>query len=231
MNDAIVIKKYLVKSMGFVDKNIIYLKNPTSGELTRVFGTEKDYKGQLYNWVKKGKSDVFVYYAGHGAPDIDTGEPYIVPADVHPDYVKQSGYPLRMLYQNLNKMEAKSITVVLDACFSGSSEKGMLIAKASPLGLSMAMEAPQKINLLCAANKGEIASWYPEKKHSLFTYFFLKALQGCADKNKDEIITLDEVEEYTVEKVADLARREYNRKQYPQLLGDKKAILIRGLKK
>ena len=41
---------------------------------------------------------------------------------------------------------------------------------ASPIG---------RINLWIFIN--QISSWYRDQKHSLFTYYFLKALQGDAD--------------------------------------------------
>lgn len=228
LNDAQLVKEYAINTLGYRLGNIIYLENPTKGDFERVFGTEKSYKGQLFNYVKPGKSDVFVYYSGHGAPDIETKAAYFVPSDCHPNFVKLGGYPLDLFYQNLGKIPAKSITVVIDACFSGASEKGMLIARASPLAIEPVKgKIPAGINLFTSSRADEISSWYPEKGHGLFAYFFLKALQGEGDKNKDKNLTFGEIRDYLIENVPYQARRMYNRSQNPEFIGNEKIVFVR----
>ncbi len=230
LNDAQLVKEYLIKALGYRQGNIIYLENPTQAEFARVFGTKESFKEQLFNYVKPGKSDVFVYYSGHGAPDIETKEGYFVPSDCHPDHVKVNGYSLDLFYENLGKVPAKSITVVIDACFSGGSgsEQGMLIAKASPLAIvAVKGKVTKNINLITSSAGDEISSWYPEKQHSLFTYFFLKALQGDGDKNKDKALTFGEIAEYLAGNVPYLARRLYNRNQTPTFIGTRNKVLVR----
>ncbi|MGQ9679095.1 MAG: caspase family protein, partial [bacterium] len=226
-NDGKILKEYLKKTLGYKEENIIFLENAKKSDFERVFGSEKDYKGKLYNYVKANKSDVFIYYTGHGAPDIETKSGYFVPVDCHPDYIRLNGYALETFYKNLLQIPAKSITVVIDACFSGASERGMLIAQASPLVVaSMPKEISGNLNLFTSSGPDEISSWYPEKRHSLFTYYFLKALQGEGDKNKDEAITLGELKEYVSENVSYRAQR-LNRKQTPTFKGDEKMVMLR----
>jgi len=47
-------KRYLTRTLGFREENIIYEENATGAVLTRIFGTDDTAKGQLYNWVKDG---------------------------------------------------------------------------------------------------------------------------------------------------------------------------------
>src|SRR6185369_2187623 len=79
--DAQMMRDYLTRTMGF--DNIIYAENATLTKFYEIFGTKDDYRGKLFNWVKPGQSRVFVYYVGHGAPDVDTGEAYFVPVDAN----------------------------------------------------------------------------------------------------------------------------------------------------
>ena len=58
--------------------------------------------------------------------------PYFVPVDANPRDLKSNGYRLQTFYDNLAKIPAKKMTVVLDACFSGNSEKGLLCKDISP---------------------------------------------------------------------------------------------------
>ena len=72
----------------------------------------------------------------------------------------------------------------------------------------------------------QISSWYREKKHSLFTYFFLKALQGNADENNDKQLTISEIETYINEHVPYQARR-IDRQQTPEVTtSNKDRVLV-----
>ena len=227
LNDAGLVKAYLEKALGYREGNIIYLENPTKADFEKVFGNKDNPEGQLYDYVRKGKSDVFVYYTGHGAPDLGSKEGYFVPADSDPNYVKFSGYPLNVFYRNLSRIPARKITVVIDACFSGMSDKGTIIKEASPLLVVPKIPGAGKMDIFTSSRADEISSWYPDKGHSLFTYYFLKGLQGAADKNKDKKVSYGELAEYISENVGYYARRLYGRKQNPTFTGAKDEIFAR----
>lgn len=97
LNDAQTMRDYAVKALGYSPDNIIYVQDPTKGQMEEIFGTDKTHKGKLFNYLKPGKSDVFIYYAGHGAPDQDTRAAYFVPKDANPDYIKIGGYAMETL--------------------------------------------------------------------------------------------------------------------------------------
>ena len=226
LNDAKIVKQYLISMMGYKDTNIMYLENANKADFERIFGTERVYQGKLYNWVKPNVSDVFIYYSGHGAPSINERKAYFMPANSDPNYIQIDGYALDTFYKNLNKLPAKSITVVLDACFSGGSQQGMLIRNASPMYVNV--ESPivgNKINLFTSAAGDQIASWYSEGNHSLFTYYYLRALRGESDSNKDRKITVNEVKAYIDDNVPYMARRLYGREQTPVILGDQYHVI------
>ena len=226
LNDAEVVKEYAIKAMGISPENVIVARDASKGDLERVFGTLGNPRGQLYNLVAAGKSDVVVYYSGHGAPDPQTRKAYLVPADADPNYVKVNGYPVQLLFDNLNAIHARSATVVLDACFSGGSPKGSLIAKASPLMMTTDRPSLGKVTLFASSAGNEISSWFPQKRHGLFTYFFLEALHGAAAKNKHHQITAAEVRDFLREKVPPMARRLFGRAQDPKFYGDGDRVLV-----
>ena len=228
IRDASAVKDYVVNTLGYREGNVIFKKNATKAEFLKIFGEEKDPKGKLYKWVKPGKSDVFIYYAGHGAPDIESKQGYFVPVDSDPQYVKLTGYPLDTFYKNLSQLKAKSIIVVIDACFSGSSEKGMLLKGISPMLIEVSnpLIAMDNATIFTSASGEQVSTWYPEKKHSLFTYYFLKALKGEGDLNKDKKLLVNEIYDYINEHVPYMARKLTGREQNPQLMGNKELILI-----
>ncbi len=226
IRDARVMREYLTRTMGFDSANIIYAEDATLTRLTGIFGSEADYRGQLYKWIKPGKSRLFVYYAGHGAPDLDNGEAYFVPVDANPQLLKVQGYKVQTLYNNLEKLRAKGLTVVLDACFSGGSPKGMLFKGTSSLVARVKdTHKPTTALLMASSGSSEVSSWYPEKRHALFTYFFLKGLQGEADTNKDGKITAGEMKTYLNEQVPYMARRLTGNEQTPQITGADSEVL------
>ncbi len=228
LRDASIIKEYLLKTFGFKEENIIFYKNPGKSELERVFGIKGNYKGQLYNYIREGESEVFIYYSGHGAPGLKDKRAYLLPSDAHPDYVEIEGYPLDLLIENLSKLNVKRVILVIDACFSGAYQKGMLIAKASPLAIDVIKPAKRLKNgiIITASGEREVASWYPEKKHGLFTYYFLKGISGSADKDGDKVITLGELKEYLKKEVSYMARRLYGREQHPRIEGKDEEIIV-----
>ncbi|MCD6116722.1 caspase family protein, partial [bacterium] len=133
VKDAAAMKKYLINMLGYREENIIYVENAQKTDFESIFGTDTEFHGKLYNYVRPNESDIFIYYSGHGAPDLSSKKAYFMPSNSDPNYVKIYGYPLDVFYKNIDKIPAKSITVVLDACFSGGSQQGMLIKNASPM--------------------------------------------------------------------------------------------------
>jgi hypothetical protein len=221
-NDAKAFREYAIKSLGIPAKNIMELHDATKGDLERIFGTADNYKGQLYNYLKAGKSDVLVYYSGHGAPDVSSKGAYIVPSDGDPNYVKMNGYSLDALYRNLNQLPAKSVTVILEACFSGASGGGMLIQQASPLAIAPSDGNIGKINLFTSSSGDQISSWYPDKQHGMFTYFLLKDIKENLQNKKAALNFADLLPEIQ-EQVDETARQLYNREQTPQFINGSNA--------
>lgn len=225
INDARAIKDILVNVKGYREGNIIYLEDATQAEMVSTLGNKDNHKGRLFNWVRP-ESDVFIYYSGHGAPSLTDGSGYLLPVDADPTTVELNGYPLDTLYQNIAKLPARSITVVIDACFSGSSQGGTITRNASSIALKPITlpKVQNGINVLTATDVGEIASWDTETQHSLFTSYFLKALSGEADQkpygNEDRQISLGEVQEFLKQEVTYMARRQYGRDQNPQISGN-----------
>ena len=194
-----------------------------------MFGTKEDHRARLYNLVKPDQSDVFIFYSGHGAPDLESKEAYFVPVDCDPSLVKFNGYAINTFYDNLAKIPYRSLNVVIDACFSGTSDRGTLLPQSSLVRVKASGSVLNDPNamIFTSASGTEIASWYPEKSHSLFTYYFLKGLQGAANKDRDGSLSLGEMSDYLIENVPYEARRMKNRVQTPQVYGRNERDLLR----
>lgn len=204
IRDAAMIKKYLIKTFGYRKGNIILITNATKGTLENIFGSASSHKGTLYNYIEPGRSDLFVYYSGHGAPSLETKKGYILPVDGNPDNAGISGYSIDLLYKNLSKLRTRSTIVVTDACFSGAR----LLKNASPVGIVIKNPLVKLKNsfIMNSSTGTQLSSWYPQKGHGLFTYFFLLGLTGRADQSNDNQISFKELSAYLQENVTYMVR-------------------------
>jgi hypothetical protein len=219
VNDAKIMTEYLTKVMGYPAENVITLTN----EHATKSDFEKYFERWLFNNVDKD-STVFVYYSGHGAPNVKTGDAYLVPYDGDPSFIEQTGYPLKRLYESLNKLPAKEIIVALDSCFSGAGGKSVLAQGARPLVMNLEQDFHISRNMIVmsASSGSQISSTYEEKGHGLFTYFLLKGI-------KDGKTEVGELFGYLKPNVGNVARKVYNNEQTPQLIApDKQKVFLRN---
>jgi len=222
--DAQVMKKYIKSAIGVPKENTYFLTNEqaTYGEFNKIFSKD----GWLGRRTTKGQTNIIVYYAGHGAPDIKTKSAYLIPHDIDPNYPK-TGFPLNNLYASLSSLQAKSVTVFLDACFSGKSRTDkMLVAGARSVIIKTKNSAFSAKNMavISASSNTEYSASYPQKYHGIFTYFLLKEIKNNAQNLNN--IKLDEFYEEIKAKVIKKAAF-LDKEQTPSLIGnDKKRLLF-----
>ena len=233
-NDAFIVKKYLVRVLGYSEKNIIFEPDASKATFESIFGNSESYDGILYNYLKKGRSHIFVYYSGHGAPDIRSRQGYFVPSDANPNAIKFTGYPLKLFYENLAKIakakKSPKVTVAIDSCFSGSYDGGMILKNVSPIMIEVdnPLIAMHYLIVMRSSSGAEVSSWYPEKMHSMFTYFFLKGLNEMARAGGS--IRAGDVFDVIIDEnegVPYYARRLGGRVQTPQFIGDKDRPILK----
>jgi hypothetical protein len=230
LNDAAAMKKFVIGRLGYRPGNIIDLRDATKGQIEAVFGTKETHKGCLFNWLRPGKSDIVVFYSGHGVPGLKDRRGYLLPVDGDPNLAEITAYPVDLLYSNLSKLPARSVTVFLDACFSGDSPKGMLIRAASGINVTpRKLEAARGLTILTAARGDQLASWDEDARQGLFTHHLLAALYGKADGagygGVDGKATLSEVKKYLDEEMSYQARRRYGREQTVSVQGADGTVL------
>ncbi|MBN2379541.1 caspase family protein [candidate division WOR-3 bacterium] len=225
--DMSAVREHLVNVLGFKKENVYSVSDPTLSDFATWFGTETNPQGKLYRRVAAQQiKEVFVYYSGHGVPSITTGDPYLVPVDCDPNYAEQGGYSLKQLYNNLKELQVDQVTVVIDACFSGSSPEGSLLKSASPLimeSIDFKTYTPPGFTALTAASGRQVANWLEGEQHGLFTYYFLKGLGGEAD-NGDRKLTWGEVKAYVESNVTRAAAAQ-DREQTPVFVGNETEVL------
>lgn len=209
--DAETMKEYLVNVCGVPDENIMTLYNDRA--------TLSDLTAYIEEWLARNvsrNSFVFIYFAGHGTPNPEKGDAYLVPYDGEPGFVSKL-YPLARFYNSLEKLPTNQIVVALDACFSGAGGRSVIEEGKRPLSVVKMPKTTKKTAVITASAGDEISQDLDTKRHGLFTYYFLKGLRGEADANGDNWITLGELYNYCKPRITKESRR-LGYTQTPQIL-------------
>lgn len=173
-NDARIFSEYAKTTLGYPQDQVYLLIDPTSSQIKQ--NIEKLQKAIE---IEKGKAEVLFYYSGHGLPDENTKEPYLIPVDVNGNN-PQEGISIPDLYTKLSKFPTAKATIILDACFSGGARNKELIAMKG-VKVKPRIDAVQGNLVVFTSSKGtESSAVYKEKQHGYFTYFFLKNIKEFA---------------------------------------------------
>ena len=189
INDGTIFASYCEKTLGLPKQNIRLYKDATYGVMIRAI-RDIEAVAEAY----QGDVNVIFYYAGHGVPNEQTKNAYLLPVDA--DGKQTEGcYSLNRLYAQLGSLKANYVLVFLDACFSGatrSDENGGMLMAARGIAIRANDEDPMgNMVIFSAASDDETALPYKEKGHGLFTYYLLKKLQESKGN-----VTLSELGNY-----------------------------------
>ncbi len=228
-NDAAAMRAYLVERLGYREGNVFVLKDATLNEFNQVFGTERNpQSGRLWRSVREGRSNVFVYYSGHGVPDLATRQPFLLPEDGNPNQ-GESGYSLETLYRNLDLVKRRigperQLVVMIDACFTGETgRKGESLLAVSAPGFAPARpKAEGGIVRVVATSGATPANWDEPNRLGLLTSRFLMGASGLADAPEqqgdgDGQVSWPELKRYLGREVEEAARRTSGRAQVPEV--------------
>lgn len=230
-NDAEIFSKYLKDRLG-VEKVVVYKNEEVSGFIfDNVFNPDN---GELQRAIVKGETDLFVFYSGHGIPSKDGQEIFLFPSDGRIDRLSIQGYNINTLYQNLEKLDAKSTTVIIDACFSGTSrtserKQGENLVATKGVWVRPKILQPWQRNsnftVINSSGLNETSLGFDPSQTGLFTYYICLGLQGEADLNNDNRITTGELYQFVSEKVQETSKKIFG-VQTPQFNGNQDMILV-----
>lgn len=207
-NDGEVFAQYCEKTLGLPKHNVRLYKNASYGVMLRAMhdieSIASAYQGDL---------NVIFYYAGHGIPNESTKDAYLLPIDADGTHT-EGCYSLNKLYSELGALNAHSVLVFLDACFSGAKRDGGMLASARGVALKPKKSDPKgNMVIFSAASDDETAMPYTEKSHGLFTYFLLKKL-----KESKGNVTLSDLGEYISQNVRKQATVVNHKPQTPSVV-------------
>lgn len=172
LNDGRTFRRYCENVLGIPSENIHYVEDATLGMMT----TELNWATRVAT-AFEGDARIIIYYAGHGIPNEKDGESFLLPVDVAGNDA-QSAYSLGTLYKQLGSLNAKSVTLFMDACFSGARRGDGMLMAARGVAIKVKNKQPMGNMVVFSAAQGDETAYpYAEKGHGLFTYFLLKKLK------------------------------------------------------
>ncbi len=213
--DAKMFANIAEKTLGVPRRNIILLTDDDA--------TKSSLDSYIEDWLPKNikpDSRVYFFFAGHGAPDPQTGKGYLVPWDGDPRFIERQGIGVDDVAKKLQNLGAKQVVMMVDSCFSGSGGRSVLAPGTRPLVPVKEFEPIPKSTqfaMLAAAGSNETTGTTPDGSHGLFSHYLFEALRGKADANNNNRLTLNEVIEFVGTRVPDEARRD-NREQTPRYM-------------
>jgi uncharacterized caspase-like protein len=150
-----------------------------------------------------------VFFSGHGGRD-DAGNLYLIPVDVNPRNFEGSCISGDALKAKLAEMPGRLIAI-LDACHSGAAAAGQANRPARPITDDLVRDLVTDdygVIVMCASQGREYALESSEVGHGYFTYALVEGLSGKADLNRDGAVFLNELDQYTAQRVKQLTRDE-----------------------
>ena len=207
-NDGEVFKIYCQKTLGIPESNISFVPNATLNEMSY----ELDHLAEVLN-AYDGTARAIIYYTGHGMPDEDSKDAYLLPVDGY-SQKPTSGMSTKEIYARLGSMNSKSIMVFLDACFSGARRDGKMLASSRGVALKVNSDPVGDNTVVFSAAQGnETAYPYQSQQHGMFTYYVLDKMQqsgGCT--------TLGELSDYVTTNVKRRSVVENKKSQTPSVM-------------
>lgn len=204
-NDGSIFSEYCKKTLGISEKHIYLALNATLNDIKHNI----DLIGQAMD-AYNGEAKIIVYYAGHGIPNETDKSAYLLPVDGYSSNI-ETGYSLKELYAALSKHPAKSVTVFLDACFSGTKREGDMLASARGVAIKVDETIPEGNMVVFAASQGDETAYpYKNQGHGMFTYFLLKKLQETEGN-----VSLGDLSAYVIDQVRKTSIDENEKMQTP----------------
>ncbi len=222
--DAKYFYEYARLSFGIPTENIKLLVDKDANYIDTLGVLEKWLPGK----ITKNRTELIIFFAGHGLASSDGKELYLLPQNSDPDLLERTALSRSELFNTILEFKPKRVTMFFDTCYSGTSrDEESLLASARPLRLVTNIEnnIPENFTIFSASKLDQISSGLKQASHGIFSYYLMKGLEGFADLNKDKKITNGELLAYMDQNVSQKAS-ELGRKQNPSLSGDPNKVLI-----
>jgi hypothetical protein len=188
--DAEMVAKYLSATAGFPEENVRVL--------TDDHALSADLHESFEDWLpKKAKASgiLFVYLVGNGTVATTAREPALLPYEATGANASSRGYSIKRLEEVLNRLPSRLKLIFADLSFQADKGRPEAASKRL-LWEDGKLQSKGRIVIVASSAVASPSLSVEAGQHGAFTYHFLKALRGQADRNKDGWVDLGEVQTY-----------------------------------
>lgn len=228
--DATIFADYLQsKAGGNIPEDNIRLLVDTTATTASIYNSLKWLKKKTeLNSIQneKEKSLVYIYFSGHG--DVETNTKanlgFLLAYNTPPNNYINNAVRIEDLNDYAHTLSVDlnaNVIIITDACHSGklagSGNKGSYL-----VGKELSIAKEREIRI-ASCNPDELSMedirW--GEGRGVFSYYLVNGLKGMADKNRDSIVTFNELQRFVDSSIAsDAVLKELKHKQTPVLKGN-----------
>ena len=189
--DGVILEKYLTQAVGLPKDHVKIYNNASYGNMAAAIKHIENLSEAFGNEL-----NLIFYYAGHGMANEKTKNPMLLPIDGDVA-IPETCFELDKIISTLGHLNANSVVVMLDACFSGTERGDAMLMAARGIRIKSNNSQPIGNMVILSASQGDETAYpFDTEQHGLFTYFLLKKLQ---ENNGD--VTLGELSDYITDQV------------------------------
>jgi tetratricopeptide (TPR) repeat protein len=184
---------------GFPAENVRLLLNEQA--------TYREIRSALRTFLKAATEEdqVVIYFAGHGSPDPQRlSKYYLLTYDTDSQDMSGTAFPMEDVDKATRELYSRNVIVITDACHS-AGVSGQFATRA--LGANQINSVfLEQLNASAGGMVVFTASGASQQSqedarwgggHGVFTHYLIEGLNGAADQDKDQIVTLLEMMEWT----------------------------------
>lgn len=227
-NDVTRLAAVLVQG-GYSKSNIVLMTQTVGANETRFLPVAKNIRKELDLLLREVREpdSLLVAFSGHGIQFEEGGDSFFCPADA--DLTDRASLiALGDVYKSLETSKAAAKVLLVDACRNdplSSLARSRRVIDLDTLSRPPLREPPGGVAALFSCSRGEQSFEHPDLKHGIFFHYIIQGLSGQADLDKDQEISLAELEQYSIKEVQRYARQSLATAQTPERRGQVRGLL------
>jgi hypothetical protein len=175
-------------------------------------------------FANRSRDDLLlVHFSCHGLKD-DDGNLYFATPETEIEHLDSSAVPSEFVNRQMRKSRSRRIALFLDCCYSGAFSRGGVARAGGGVELAERFDGQGQV-VITASNAMEYAfegeELTGEGTPSVFTTALVEGLEsGAADRDGDDLISIDELYDYIYERVREKTPNQTPRKWVYDLQGE-----------
>jgi formylglycine-generating enzyme required for sulfatase activity len=199
VEDVKAVRRMLLQQGEFPAGQVFCLENPSKPAVEEAL-----YR--LFNQRKSGDLVLF-FFSGHGVRH-QTGELYFAIPETRKDengIIEHTAIAASALQQRMERAASATQILVLDCCFSGAFAKGYIGKDDSSVDIKAQLGGKGRA-IFTSSGALEYSFHKEGASLSVYTHFWVEGVEtGAADRDKDGLISVDELHTYVAQKVKQAA--------------------------